>query len=106
MAEFHSIDEANRAVAQKIIDAQPRFVDVVSAKDVIAELSDRLILHARVALELPLPEQDAELPGRLEAVIRETKLGSAREIFEAVKTDVLAFSPPADDISLVVLKRR
>jgi hypothetical protein len=30
---------------------------------------DRLILHARVALELPLPEQDAELPGRLEAGI-------------------------------------
>jgi len=44
--------------------------------------------------------------GQLEAVIRENKRGSAREIYEAVKADVLAFSPPADDISLVVLKRR
>jgi hypothetical protein len=30
---------------------------------------DRLILQAQLALELPLPEQDAELPGRLEAGI-------------------------------------
>jgi serine phosphatase RsbU (regulator of sigma subunit) len=45
-------------------------------------------------------------PTRLEAVIRQAKAGTAREIFEAVKTDLVAFSPPADDISLIVIKRR
>jgi hypothetical protein len=45
-------------------------------------------------------------PGRLEAVIREAKRDTAREVFEAVKADLTAFNPPTDDISLVVLKRR
>ncbi|HZI80993.1 MAG TPA: PP2C family protein-serine/threonine phosphatase [Vicinamibacterales bacterium] len=44
-------------------------------------------------------------PRRLESVIREAKRGTAREVFEAVKADLVAFSPPADDISLVVIKR-
>jgi len=66
--------------------------------DILLLHTDGLAEHVRGTEEY--------FPGRLEAVIRETKLGSAREIFEAVKADVLAFSPPADDISLVVLKRR
>ena len=45
-------------------------------------------------------------PSRLESVVRATKRGSARDVYEAVTADVLAFSPPADDISLVVIKRR
>jgi len=66
---------------------------------------DILLLHTDGLAE-HVSGTEEYFPGRLEAVIRETKLGSAREIFDAVKTDVLAFSPPADDISLVVLKRR
>ena len=37
---------------------------------------------------------------------RSIEAGTAREIFEAVKADLVAFSPPADDISLIVIKRR
>ena len=46
MTEYKSIDDANNAIAQKIIAAQPRLVDVVRAKTVIPELSGQLILHA------------------------------------------------------------
>jgi len=31
---------------------------------------------------------------------------TAREIYDAIQSDLLAFSPPADDITLVVVKRR
>jgi serine phosphatase RsbU (regulator of sigma subunit) len=44
-------------------------------------------------------------PGRLEQKLREVKYLTAAEIYEAVKADVLAFSDPTDDISLVVIKR-
>lgn len=44
-------------------------------------------------------------PDRLEAKIRECKRESARRILEEVKRDVLVFGPPADDVSLVVIKK-
>ena len=44
-------------------------------------------------------------PGRLEAVLRACKDLSAREISNAIRDDLLAFSPPTDDISFVVIKR-
>lgn len=52
-------------------------------------------------------QRDAEdyAPVRLEQVIREHKAASAADIYNAVMADVLAFGPPADDISLVVIKR-
>jgi serine phosphatase RsbU (regulator of sigma subunit) len=43
-------------------------------------------------------------PGRLEQTLREVKHLGAREIYEAIKKDVLAFGLPTDDISLVVIK--
>jgi serine phosphatase RsbU (regulator of sigma subunit) len=43
-------------------------------------------------------------PGRLEQTLRDVKHLGAREIYEAVKKDALAFGPPTDDISLVVIK--
>ena len=43
---------------------------------------DRLILHAHVALELPLPEQDADLPGRLEAGIERGGQILKRRLFQ------------------------
>jgi hypothetical protein len=68
MAEYRSIDEANQAVAEKIIAAQPRFVDVVSAKTVIPELSEGLILHAGppIAFEdMPAPVQGSAIGAAL-----------------------------------------
>ena len=44
-------------------------------------------------------------PGRVEQRIREVKDLGAREIYEAIHADVLAFGPPSDDITLVIVKR-
>jgi serine phosphatase RsbU (regulator of sigma subunit) len=44
-------------------------------------------------------------PDRLESKVRECKKESARRILEEVKRDLLAFGPPADDVSLVVIKK-
>ena len=66
--------------------------------DILLLYTDGLAEHIRGS--------DEYFPTRLEAVVRETKRGSAREVFEAVKADVTAFNTPNDDISLVVIKRR
>ena len=49
---------------------------------------------------------DRYCPGRLEDQLRKVKRCSAREICEAILADMLAFSAPADDITLVIVKRR
>ena len=45
-------------------------------------------------------------PKRLEKVLRGSKNRTAREIFEAVHDDLMAFAPPSDDVTLVVIKRQ
>jgi hypothetical protein len=42
---------------------------------------DRLILRARVCLELPMPEQDPDLPRRLEAGIEQGSQMLKRRLF-------------------------
>jgi hypothetical protein len=44
-------------------------------------------------------------PGRFEAVIRENKGKPARQILEEVTRDLLAFGPPADDVSCILIKK-
>ncbi len=61
---YNSISDANKAIAEKIINAQPRFVDVVRAKAVIPELSGRLILHAGPPIafaDMPEPVQGSAI---------------------------------------------
>jgi len=48
---------------------------------------------------------DHYFPGRVEDRLREVKDLSAREIYDAIQADVVDFGPPADDITLVVVKR-
>ncbi len=43
---YKSIDEANKAVTEKILSAQPFLMDVVPAKSVIKELEGKTLLHA------------------------------------------------------------
>jgi serine phosphatase RsbU (regulator of sigma subunit) len=45
------------------------------------------------------------VPSLLERRLREVKHLGARDIFEAIRTDLRAFADPIDDISLVVIKR-
>ncbi|AQY50242.1 DUF1116 domain-containing protein [Listeria weihenstephanensis] len=47
MTNYQTIDEANRAVADKIVASAPFLLDVVPAKSVIAELNEgKVLLHA------------------------------------------------------------
>jgi serine phosphatase RsbU (regulator of sigma subunit) len=64
---------------------------------------DILLLHTDGLSDHRTQEQPY-FPGRLEQTLREVKHLGSREIYEAIKTDVLAFGPPTDDISLVVIK--
>ena len=61
---YKSMDEANQAIAQKIINARPRLIDVVPAKTVIPALENRLILHAGPPIafqDMPEPVQGAAI---------------------------------------------
>ena len=66
--------------------------------DILLLYTDGLAEHIRGS--------DEYFPERLEGVVREAKRGSAKEIFEAIREDVVAFNTPNDDISVVVIKRR
>jgi serine phosphatase RsbU (regulator of sigma subunit) len=64
---------------------------------------DILLLHTDGLAEHG--PSDPYCPLHLERKLREVKDGSAREIFEALTTDLRRFSDPHDDISLVIIKR-
>lgn len=65
--------------------------------DIMLLYTDGLLEHSR--------EDEDYFPGRLEQKVREVKHQPARDIVEAIKEDMLAFAPPSDDISVVVIKR-
>jgi serine phosphatase RsbU (regulator of sigma subunit) len=66
---------------------------------------DILLLHTDGLSDHRVQEL-SYFPGRLEQTLREVKHLGAREIYEAIKKDALAFGRPTDDISLVVIKLR
>ena len=70
---------------------------LMGAGDILLLHTDGLAEHCR--------GHEAYFPGRLEQVLREVKWLGAAEIFEAVMADLLAFSAPVDDISIIVVKR-
>lgn len=69
---------------------------LMGAGDILLLHTDGIVDHAR--------GDDPYFPGRLEQQLRAVKHESARHIYEAILEDALAFSAPADDISLVVIK--
>jgi serine phosphatase RsbU (regulator of sigma subunit) len=64
---------------------------------------DILLLHTD-GLSDHRTQDQPYFPGRLEQTMREMKHLGSREIYEAIKKDVMAFAPPTDDISIVVIK--
>lgn len=70
---------------------------IMGAGDILLLHTDGLTEHSR--------DGDEYFPWRLEQKLREVKGHTAEEIFDAVSADLLAFSEPCDDISLVVIKR-
>ena len=72
---------------------------------VLMGAGDILLLHTDGLVEHCDPDDNYYYPGCLEQRLRDVKHQTAAEIFEAIRTDLLAFSEPRDDISLVVIKR-
>jgi serine phosphatase RsbU (regulator of sigma subunit) len=71
---------------------------------VLMGAGDILLLHTDGLLE-HRNAGDYYYPERLEQKLREVKHRSAADIFDAIRTDLLAFGSPCDDISVVVIKR-
>jgi len=71
---------------------------LMGAGDILLLYTDGLAEHRR--------DEVHYCPDRLEQVVREVKGSSARQIFDAIDADLQAFDDPADDISLVVVKRQ
>ena len=65
--------------------------------DILLLYTDGLLDHARGS--------EPYFPLHLEQKVRQVKHQPARSIFDAIKTDFLGFAEPADDISIVVIKR-
>ena len=70
---------------------------LMGAGDILLLYTDGLLEHSR--------ENEAYFPQRVEKTVRSVKHQAAKQIFEAIKLDVLDFAAPSDDISVVVIKR-
>jgi len=71
---------------------------------VLMGAGDILLLHTDGLVDHRNADEEY-YPQRLEQKLRDVKHLSAAEIFDAIKTDLLAFGSPEDDITLVVIKR-
>ena len=65
---------------------------------------DILLLHTDGLTEHESAGGGRYFPGRLEQRLREVKQLGARQIYEAIIADLVAFSRPTDDVSVVVIK--
>jgi serine phosphatase RsbU (regulator of sigma subunit) len=72
-------------------------VNLMAPGDILLLYTDGLNEH--------LAEDQPFFPDRLEDTVRRVKRGSSREIAAAIRDDMVAFAPPQDDTSLVVIKR-
>jgi len=70
---------------------------LMGAGDILLLYTDGLSEHHRAG--------DPYAPLHFEDTVRRSKHQSAREIYDAVIEDLLAFETPADDVSVVVIKR-
>jgi serine phosphatase RsbU (regulator of sigma subunit) len=69
---------------------------LMGAGDILLLHTDGVVDHTR--------DDEPYFPGHLESRLRAVKHETARVIHDAILDDLRAFSPPADDISLVVIK--
>ena len=68
----------------------------MGAGDILVIFTDGLSEHRR--------GDEPYFPGVLEAALRRTKDQPARGIYDSLLEDILAFAPPTDDLSFVVIK--
>lgn len=96
-----SSDDIDRRIMKPLLGFKGQYevneINLMGAGDILILYTDGLSEHSNGAEDY--------FPGRLEAVLRTVKDLSAREIFHAILDDLVAFSPPTDDVSFVVIKR-
>jgi len=96
-----SYEDIDRRTYQPVLGFKEKYevneINLMGSGDILILLSDGLSEHSR--------GEAAFFPLQLQSVLRDTKEGSAREIFEAIHRNLLEFSDPHDDISYVVVKR-
>jgi len=97
MPSFNVID---RSVTTSLLGFKERYE---MNEWVLMGRGDLLLLHTD-GLSDHRRQDQPYFPDRLEQVLREVKHLNAREIYEAIKKDLLAFADPIDDISVVVIK--
>ena len=96
-----SLDVSDRRTTKSILG----FKDHYQLNEwVLLGAGDILLLHTDGLAEHSDGRQEY-MPSRLEQKLREVKHLGAREIFDALTDDLCAFAAPADDISIVVIKR-
>ena len=66
---------------------------------------DILLLHTDGLVDHCNADEDYYFPRCLEQKLRDVKHQPAAEILDEIKADLLAFSEPSDDISIVIIKR-
>jgi serine phosphatase RsbU (regulator of sigma subunit) len=69
---------------------------IMGRGDILLMHTDGLVDHTR--------GDETYFPGHLEQALRRVKGEPARAIYDAIMDDAVAFAPPADDISVVVVK--
>jgi serine phosphatase RsbU (regulator of sigma subunit) len=97
-----SSDVIDRNRTQSVLGFKDRYQlnewSLMGAGDILLLYTDGLLEHMR--------EGELYFPERLERKMREVKREGARDIFAAIKADVLDFAKPSDDVSVVVIKRK
>ena len=97
MPSFNVID---RNVTTSLLGFKERYEmnewSLMGRGDILLLHTDGLSDHRR--------QDQPYFPDRLEQTLREVKHLCAREIYEAIKKDLLAFADPIDDISVVAIK--
>jgi serine phosphatase RsbU (regulator of sigma subunit) len=97
MPSFNVID---RSLTTSLLGFKERYEmnewSLMGRGDILLLHTDGLSDHRR--------QEQCYFPGRLEQKLRDVKHLGAREIYEAIKKDLLTFADPVDDISVVVIK--
>lgn len=97
-----SFDDIDRNTSHTVLGFKEKYevneINLMGNGDILILLTDGLSEHG--------PEDAPYYPVHLEAKLRQVKDLSARQIFEEIEQDLLAYAEPNDDLSFVVIKRR
>jgi len=96
-----SLDVIDRNTTQSVLGFKERYQlnewKLMGTGDILLLYTDGLLDHTNGT--------EPYFPQQLEAKVREVKHRSAREIFEAIKANIMSYAERADDVSFVIIKR-